>query len=140
MSTAPCSAAASTLVNALLHILQSLAQFGAGEEIDFLFGEIDGRFHVDAQRDERGARGIHALRELTLQRTHRRLRGAARARIDEIRNGLGLRQIDLVVEEGALAELPCPRAPRAKFHDALDQRCRPPHHRRDPAVRARLRR
>ena len=67
VSTAPCSAAASTARQALLHIFQPLAQFGAGEEIDFLFGEIDGGFHVDAQRDQRGARGVHALRELALQ-------------------------------------------------------------------------
>ena len=62
------------------------------------------------------------LGELALQRAHGGARGLARAGIDEIRDGFGLREIDLVVEKRALREFAGPRAARAELQQRATRR------------------
>ena len=84
-------------------------------EIDFFVGKIDGRFDEHAQiRDLRLQLG-DARREFALHGTHRGARRGRGAGIDQIGNGFGLRNIDLAVQEGALAELAGPRHAAAEF-------------------------
>jgi hypothetical protein len=74
-------------------------------KVDLLLGEIHGRLHVHAQLDQGLQQFVHPLRELPFQGTHGgagRLGGAA---VDEVGDGLGLGQVELVVEEGAFGEL-----------------------------------
>ena len=63
---------------------------------------------------------LHHRREFTLQRAHCRLRRLARAGIDQIRNRFGLRQIELVVEKGALREFARMGQSRAKLQHSRD--------------------
>jgi hypothetical protein len=53
----------------------------------------------------RSRQRVHALRERALQRAAGRARGGLGAGVDEVGHGLGLREVELVVEEGALREL-----------------------------------
>ena len=61
------------------------------------------------------------LENSPLQRAHGGTCGVARPGIDEIGHRLGLREIDLVVEEGALGEFPRPRTAGAELDAAFDQ-------------------
>ena len=97
-------------------------QLGVAEKIDLFLGKVDGGFHVGAQVDQRVGEPLHHARELALQRAHRGARGFARAGVDEIGDGFGLRQIDLVVVERALGEFAGPRAACAELEAAFDQR------------------
>ena len=110
------------LAQQLANIRHALGQFGAGQEVDLLFREINRRFNVDAQLGQRRAGGLHACGEFTLQRSHRGAGRAARTSVDQVGDGFGLREVDLVVEEGPLGKFTGPRAARAQFHHALDQR------------------
>ena len=60
--------------------------------------------------------------ELSLERAHGRAGRLARAGVDQVRDRLRLRQVQLVVEEGALRELARQGAPRAQLHHPGDQR------------------
>ncbi len=91
------------------------------EEVDFFFGEVDGRFDVDAKIDDRFGESLHHRRELTLQRAHRGPRRFTRAGVDEIGDGLGLREIQLLIEEGALSEFAGEGAARTQLQHASDQ-------------------
>ena len=105
-----------------------LAQHVAiGEEIDLLLGKVDGGLHIDAQLDQLLAQLVHAPREFTLQRAQGIARRLGRAGLDQVGDGLGLRQVQLVVKEGALAELARSRLPRAQGQAAVQQQIE--HHR-----------
>ena len=118
---APLARAVEHALEVIAHRLEALGELAVGEEVDFLFGKIDGRLHVGAQLDDRLGEAAHHGGELPLQRAHRRARRLARARIDQVRDRLRLRQIELVVEEGALRELARLRAARAELQGALHQ-------------------
>ena len=109
-------------VEVTAHGGQALGELRVGEKIDFLLRKIDGGLDIGAQLDQRIGEALHHAGELALQRAHGGARRLARAGIDEIGDGFGLRQIDLVVVKGALGEFTGPRAPRAELQAARDQR------------------
>jgi hypothetical protein len=86
---------------------QAFAQFRIAEKkVDLFFGEIDGRFDV-------GAESISAsVRPCTMLEIRPQGHGGAgryqRSRIDEVGDGFGLRQVDVVVK-CALREFARPR-------------------------------
>ena len=129
---APLAGAIEHALEVIAHRLEALRELAVGEEIDLLFRKIDGRLDVGAQVDHRLGEPAHHGGELALQRAHRRARRLARAGVDQIRDRLGLRQIQLVVEEGALREFPGLRAACAELERAPDQRLH--HHRAAVAV------
>ena len=139
-SSRPWLRAASTPSKCSRTVCKRSVELAVGEKIDLLFGKIDRRLDVGAQIDHRLGEPAHHGGELPLQRAHRRARRLARAGVDEVRDGLGLRQIELVVEEGALRELAGLRAPRAELERALRSAPPAPPGRRGPAARARARR
>ena len=91
------------------------------EKVDLFLGKIDGRFDVGAQIDQCVGEALHHAREFALQRAHGGACGFARSRIDEIGDGFGLRQVDLVVVKRALGEFAWARAPRSELEAPLDQ-------------------
>jgi hypothetical protein len=76
---------------------------GLLQEVDLFFGKVERGLDQHAQVDQRVAQRVDLARELARQRT----RGAAGrglgAGVDQVGDRLGLRQVDLAVEEGALA-------------------------------------
>jgi hypothetical protein len=82
---------------------------------------------------------LDAAREHALQRTPRGARGAHVAGGDQVGDGLGLGEVELAVEEGALAELARPCLARAQ-RDAARHQLRSTPGCRAPAVRPRPRR
>ena len=104
------------------HLLQALPQSAVREKIDLLLREIERGLHIHAQINQRFGDALHHDGELALQRAHGSARRDARAGVDEICYGLGLRQIELVVQERALRELAGQSAPRAELHGARDER------------------
>ncbi len=79
-----------------------------GEKVDFLFREIDGRFHIDAQLDNAVHQRCDPFTERSLQGVYGIARRLFRGTVDQVGDGLGLGQVDLVVEKGALGELTRP--------------------------------
>src|SRR5207248_4092856 len=106
-------------VEMLAHRLEARAELVVGEEVDFLLRKVDRRLDVAAQLDHRLGEPAHHGGELPLQRAHGGAQRLARARVDEIGDRFGLRQIQLVIEEGALGEFPgvcAARAERSEEH------------------------
>ena len=89
--------------------VDALAEVFVGQKVDLLLGKVDGRFDEHAQFGQRRDRGMHPVGEHALQRLHGAARRLFGAGLDQIGDGLGLGQIDLVVEEGPLRELAGPR-------------------------------
>ena len=83
---------------------------------------------------------VHLRREFALQRAQCRPRRLRRAAVDQVGDRFGLREVELVVEVGALRELarPAPVARRVPARGAAAGRA--PSGRRARAARARLRR
>ena len=75
------------------------------EEVDFFLGKIQRGLDQHAQVDQRVAQRVDLARELAGQGPAGAARRGLGARIDQVGDGFGLRQVDLVVEEGALGEL-----------------------------------
>ena len=76
------------------------------QEVDLLFGEIDGRLHIDAQLDQTLHQVLDSSREVPLQGAQGIFRRGLGAGIDQVGDRLGLGEVELVVEEGAFGELP----------------------------------
>ncbi len=102
----PLAGAAGHRVEVLANRCESLGQGSIRQEVDLLFRKIDGGFHIGAQLNHRARQHLDHGGELTLQRTHGGPGRLARAGVDEICDGLGLRQVQLVVQERALREFP----------------------------------
>ena len=75
------------------------------EEVDLLFGEVERRLHQHAQLDQAIAQRVDLARKRSGQRAARRARGSFGAGFDQVAHGLGLGQVDLVVQERTLGEL-----------------------------------
>ena len=75
------------------------------QEVDFFFGEIECGFDAHAQMNQRVAQHMDLARELAGQRATGAARRSFGAGVDQIGDGLGLGQIDLVIEKRALGEL-----------------------------------
>ena len=94
---------------------------GADEKIDLLVRKVDRGLDVDPQIREQRLKLADARRELALHGAHGRARGRRGAGIDQIGDRLGLRDVDLAVQEGALAELARPRRAAAELERAPHQ-------------------
>ena len=93
-----------------------------GEEVDLLVREVDGRFHIDAQPDQALHQLLDFAGELPLQGVHGAAGGLFAGGFNKVSDGFGLGQIQLVVDEGALAELAgAGRADAIDFQNAADQ-------------------
>ena len=123
-----------------LQALQLPCRVGLFQKVDLFFGKVERRLDQHAQMDQRIAQRVDLLGECARKRTPRTARRRFGARVDQVCNRLGLRQIDLVVEERALGELA--RLGQAqlrqrrlcKLHAARDEQLQ--NHR--PAVRLQL--
>jgi hypothetical protein len=94
------------------------AHLRATERIQRFVGEVDGRFHVDAQQHQLLDHGLDAAREHAVQRTSCSARGTVVAGGDQVGDGLGLGQVELAVEERPFAELTRPRLARSAMQRA----------------------
>ena len=77
---------------------------GALQEFDFFFGKVEGGFDQHAQVQQLVGQHVDLPGKYALQRAGggaRRLFGAG---LDQVGDGFGLYQVELVVEEGALGE------------------------------------
>src|SRR5690606_10543461 len=90
-------------------------------------GKIDRRLNLNTQLNQLFGQFFDALRKGALQRTQRIARGLLGAGFDEVGNGLGLRQVQLVVEKGALTEFAGARQSGAELDAAGQQHVE--HHR-----------
>jgi hypothetical protein len=77
---------------------------GRDQEIDLLLGEVERRLDQQAQLDQDLGEGVDLAREGAVERARRRARRGFGAGVDQIGDGLGLGEVELVVEEGALGE------------------------------------
>jgi hypothetical protein len=101
------------LARALQHLFEALQQrrqlalhVGLLHEFDvFLLGEVERRLDEQAQLNERVAELGHFTRQRAIERASGAARGALGAGVDQVGHRLGLRQVELAVEEGALREL-----------------------------------
>ncbi|ANY61086.1 hypothetical protein MA05_01965 [Comamonas aquatica] len=100
------------LLGAGQHLAQLVAQrvqlaigIGLLQEVDLFLGEVQRGLDQHTQVDQ----GFAQLADLAREVARQRAAGAARRRlgagVDQVGNRLGLGQVDLVVEEGALGEL-----------------------------------
>ncbi|MCY1434585.1 hypothetical protein D9M71_506490 [compost metagenome] len=111
----------------IAYLVELAEDVAIGEEVDLLLGEIDGRLDVDAQLDELLRQPMDAPGELALQRAHGVARGLGGTGLDQVGDGLGLGQVELVVEEGAFAEFAGARLAGAELQAALQEHVH--HHR-----------
>ncbi len=94
---------------------QLAARIGFFQEVDFLFRKIERGFHQHAQVDHLFDQFVDGFRE----RAGQRVRGRARRRfgrgLDQVGHRFRLRQVELVVEEGAPREFARFGQPQADF-------------------------
>jgi hypothetical protein len=90
------------------------ARAGALEELDLFLRKVERRLDQEAQLDDLLGEQPDLARERAIERAGRRARRGFGARVDEIGHGLGLRQVELVVEKGALGELARPGQAKAR--------------------------
>ncbi len=86
--------------------------------IDLLLGKIDARLDVHAKLEERGRDRFHLPRELPGERARRAARGFLARSFDEVRDALGLREVEASIQECAPRELARLRDARAKLDAA----------------------
>ncbi len=84
---------------------QPAARIGGLQEVDLLFGEVERGLDQRAQLDQPLHQPVHRDRELAGQRARRRARRLLGAGVDQVGHRLGLRQVELVVQERPLREL-----------------------------------
>src|SRR5690348_8111744 len=114
-----------TLLDALemlAHGLKALGQLAVCKEVDFLLRKVDRRLDVGTQIDDGLGEAAHHVGELALQRAHGRAHGFPGAGIDEVGNGFGLGEIELVVEESPLREFARLSSARTELHETGHQR------------------
>ena len=107
-SSAPWRARASTASTRAGRARQPAAGIGGREEVDLLVGEVERRLDQRAQLDQRFGQRLDLVRKCAVERARRRARGRLGAGVDQVGDGLGLRQVELVVEKRALGELARP--------------------------------
>ena len=91
-------------VQRLADVAQLAAGIGLLQEVDLLLGKVQRRFDQHAQPHQTLAQALHLLREHARQRAPGRARCRFGAGVDQVGHGLGLGQVELAVEEGALGE------------------------------------
>ncbi|MCY1174370.1 hypothetical protein D9M73_145700 [compost metagenome] len=92
-----------------------------GEEVDLFLRKVDRRLDVNTQGNQRLGEAVHTLGEFPLQRAQGVARCLAGTGLDQVGDGFGLRQVELVVKEGALAELARASQTTADLYTALQQ-------------------
>ena len=75
------------------------------EKVDLLFGKVERGLDQRAQLDEALRQRVDVARERAGQRARRRARGRFGVGVDQVGDRLGLRQVELAVEERAQREL-----------------------------------
>ena len=88
----------------LLQPLELALRIGLLQKIDLLFGKIERGLHQHAQLDQRIAQRMDLGRELPRQRPAGAAGGGLGVGVDQVGDRLGLRQVDLVVQESAFGE------------------------------------
>ncbi|MFO1400345.1 MAG: hypothetical protein U1F30_03905 [Steroidobacteraceae bacterium] len=119
VSTRPLAALRQQRGQALLQLRAACDHAAAGERLDVLVGEVDGRLHLHPQRGEPLDQRVDGVRELAPERAQRGARTGRRGRVDEVDHRLRLRQIEPPVEEGALGNSPA----RARRQPSATARC-----------------
>jgi len=100
-----------------------LARAGALEEVDLFLGKVERRLDQHAQVHDALGQGVDLLGERAGQRASGRPRGGLGAGIDEVGHGLGLGQVQLVVEERAGREFARVRDAQAEAAAGLQAAC-----------------
>ena len=85
--------------------------------VDLILGEVNGRFNMGNHAEDLVTHRMDALRKVPRKMPRRHRQRCLRPRLDDIHDGLRLREVEPPVEESALRELaafrrPCPRLPR----------------------------
>ena len=89
-------------------------------EIHLFVGKIDGGFRIGTQLRELRLQPVNARGEFSLHGAQCRARSGRGAGIDQIGDGLGLRDVHLAVQECAFGEFAGPRPQAAEFQQALE--------------------
>ena len=87
---------------------------GLLQEINFFLGKVQGGFHQHAQVNQRIAQGVDFLRKSARQGATCTADRCLGAGIDQVGNGLCLRQIDLVIQKSPLRKLTRQRHPQTR--------------------------
>ena len=81
-------------------------QLGVTEEVDLLVRKVDGRLDIGTKINQALHDRVDPGREFAPHRVQRRPRRRRRATVDQVRNRLGLGEIDPVVQESTTGESP----------------------------------
>jgi hypothetical protein len=101
--------------------VQPPARVGAVERVELFLGKVEGRLNERSQLDQLGDEPVDRRGELPLQAADGAARGRLGSRLDEVRDRLGLREIEPVVEERAARELARLREARAELEAPAQQ-------------------
>ena len=102
-SSAPCFARASTCASRARDRRELAAHVGRAQELDVLLGKVERRLGEHPQLDQRVDQRADLARELAGQAARGGARRGRRRRVDQVGDALGLREVELAVEERALA-------------------------------------
>ena len=102
-------------------VVDSGQQYVVIQEVDLFLGEVDCGFDVQAQPDQFFGERVDGVAEATGHRAKRGPRRLRRAAPDQVGDGLGLHQVQLAVQEGALRELARLGEPCAEIDDGFDE-------------------
>ena len=119
--SAPCFARACTPATCAAIARNPAAHVGGAHELDVLFRKIERGLDEHPQLDQRVGERPDLARERAGQAAGRRARGRRGRGVDQIRDALGLREIELPVEKRALRELSRPGEPRPELDAASEQ-------------------
>ena len=107
----------------LLHQARELAlRVGFFQEVDLFLGKVERGFDQHAQVNQRVAQRVHLVRKRPRQRPAGAARRGLGAGIDQIRHGLGLCQVHLVVHERTLGEFAGPSRAQTRQQRLLRDR------------------
>ena len=84
---------------------QAPGSVGFLQEVDFFFGEVEGGLDQHAQGEQLFGQIVNLPREDALKRSGGGSCGLLGAGFDEVGDGFGLHEVELVVQEGAFGEL-----------------------------------
>ena len=92
------------------------AEFVVCQEVDLFLGEVDGRLDVHADGRELLGKLVDGFGKSAAQRAQRGSRRLLGTAVDQVGDGLRLREIELVIQECTLGELPglCPPCAQGK--------------------------
>src|SRR5882762_2148990 len=109
------TAAGKRAVNLFLQAFPAPARVLSIHLVDFLLAKVQRPFRQRAQFDEPLRKVSDHLREFSAQRAQCAPRRSLGSGVDKVGHSLGLREVELVIQEGAAGEFPGLREPRAKL-------------------------